>query len=359
MAEHAGDRSLAHIVGGAADTLKDAAWANIAAIRGITGRMRLLALNALIEAAHAGDKGAGFSVVAQEVKEVAAEIERLAAGLGDDVGARADDLRQAVAALSAEAQAERYTDLALNAVEIIDRNLYERTCDVRWWATDSAMVDCALAPSPERAAHASRRLGVILSSYTVYIDLWLCDLSGKVIANGRPDRFPGVIGMDVSSERWFSAGRNLASGDDFVAADIERAAALNGAQVATYVAQVRENGDAHGRPLGLLAIHFDWEPQARAVVQGVRLAPAEAARSRVLLLDARGRVIASSDGRGALQEIFPLETGSGPSGAYQAANGRLIAYHLTPGYETYRGLGWYGVIEHHPERGAAAQRSAA
>ena len=50
------------------------------------------------------------------------------------------------------------------------------------------MVDCALAPSPENAAHASRRLGVILSSYTVYIDLWLCDLSGKVIANGRPDR---------------------------------------------------------------------------------------------------------------------------------------------------------------------------
>ena len=28
-------------------------------------------------------------------------------------------------------------NLALNAIELIDRNLYERTCDVRWWATDS------------------------------------------------------------------------------------------------------------------------------------------------------------------------------------------------------------------------------
>ena len=24
---------------------------------------------------------------------------------------------------------------------------------------------------------------------------------------------------------------------------------------------------------------------------------------------------------------------------------RLVAFALTPGYETYRGLGWYGVIE--------------
>jgi hypothetical protein len=30
------------------------------------------------------------------------------------------------------------------------------------------------------------------------------------------------------------------------------------------------------------------------------------------------------------------------------AAGRLIAFHLTPGYETYRGLGWYGVIEQLP-----------
>ena len=37
-------------------------------------------------------------------------------------------------------------DLSLNAIELIDRNLYERTCDVRWWATNSAVVDCAASP---------------------------------------------------------------------------------------------------------------------------------------------------------------------------------------------------------------------
>jgi len=27
-----------------------------------------------------------------------------------------------------------------------------------------------------------------------------------------------------------------------------------------------------------------------------------------------------------------------------------VAFHLTPGYETYRGLGWYGVIAQRPAK---------
>jgi hypothetical protein len=94
---------------------------------------------------------------------------------------------------------------------------------------------------------------------------------------------------------------------------------------------------------GELGIHFDWEPQARAVVDGVRLSPEEAARSRVLLLDARGRILASSDGRGELEENLALDRRGAVSGV-RAQGGGLIAFHVTPGYETYRGLGWSGVI---------------
>jgi len=345
MATQAG-QSLGIVVDQAAESLKEAARTNIAAIQNITRRMRLLALNAQIEAAHAGQKSAGFAVVAQEVKAVAGEIETLAASLGGDVGARVDDLRDAVAGLASAARGDRFVDLALNAVEIIDRNLYERTCDVRWWATDSAVVDCAAAPRPETVARAERRLGVILSAYTVYLDLWLCDLAGRVIANGRPQRF-AARGADASRTRWFSKAKGLASGDDFAVAEIDRCAELGGAQVATYVASVREGGAAHGKPLGFLAIHFDWEPQARSVVEGVRLTADEAAQSRVLLLDADHRVIAGTRGA-ALGEAVPLATGGRASGLYADNSGRLIAFHRTPGYETYRGMGWFGVIEYAP-----------
>jgi hypothetical protein len=232
-------------------------------------------------------------------------------------------------------------DLSLNAIELIDRNLYERTCDVRWWATDSAVVDCAAAPSPATVNYVSERLGVILGAYTVYLDLWLCDLDGNVIANGRADKFK-VIGQNVGSARWFREARDLLSGDDYVASDVECQPLLGNAQVATYCASVRAAGKAKGKPLGVLAIHFDWEPQARAIVQGVRVGDND--KARVLLVDSNFRVIAASDGKGLLSERVQLSMKSGRCGFYHDHSGGLVAYHATPGYETYQGLGWFGVI---------------
>ncbi|HUI97334.1 MAG TPA: methyl-accepting chemotaxis protein [Xanthobacteraceae bacterium] len=337
-------RALTGIVAEAADAVSSLTDTNIRIIQSITDRMRILALNALIEAARAGEHGRGFSVVAGEVRSVSTQIAELASELQQNLSGRIGALKEATEQVAAQARSERLVDLALNAIEIADRNLYERTCDVRWWATDAAVVDCAAAPTQAAADYASKRLGVILSSYTVYLDLWLCDLAGRVIANGRPDRYR-VIGAQVGDEPWYARGCDLASGEDYAVADINACALLGGAQVATYVASVREGGDAHGKPLGVLAIHFDWEPQARAIVQGVRLTPEEAARTRVMLIDAKRRIIAASDGRGILTSEFALRADGGRSGSYTDAAGRLVAFHMTPGYETYRGLGWCGVIE--------------
>jgi hypothetical protein len=93
-------------------------------------------------------------------------------------------LQQVGRRMADEVRGTRLVDLALNAIEITDRNLYERTCDVRWWATDAAVVEAARHPAPETLAHASRRLAVILGAYTVYLDLWICDASGRVLAGG-------------------------------------------------------------------------------------------------------------------------------------------------------------------------------
>jgi len=350
LAQSSGDgrRALTGVVAEAADAVSSLTDSNIQIIQSITGRMRILALNAMIEAARAGEHGRGFSVVAGEVRTVSTQIEELASELQQSLSGRISALKEATGQVAEQARAERMVDLALNAIEIADRNLYERTCDVRWWATDAAVVDCAAAPTQAAVDYACRRLGVILSSYTVYLDLWLCDLEGRVIANGRPDRYR-MAGAQVGGEPWYARGRNLASGEDYAVADINACGLLGGAQVATYVASVREGGDARGRPIGVLAVHFDWEPQARAIVQGVRLTPEEATRTRVMLVDANRKIIAASEGKGILTTAFPFEAGGRPSGSQTDASGRLVAFHLTPGYETYRGLGWYGVIEQRPQ----------
>ncbi len=324
--------------------VKGSTSAKIDEIHQITNGLRMLALNALIEAARAGEQGRGFSVVAAEVREISTRVGRIAGQFSAELGQQIDALEAMTLAMSTQAAGQRLVDLALNAIEIVDRNLYERTCDVRWWATDSAVVDALSDPSPELAAFASRRLGVILGAYTVYIDLWLCDRDGRVVASGRPDRF-AVAGQSVRHEPWFTRAMSLPSGDDFIVADITRCGALGDAQVATYATAVRQGATMHGAPLGVLAIHFDWEPQARAIVEGVRLSPEEAARSRVMLVDARQRIIASSDGRGVLTEQVAFDAGGQRSGFVTDKAGTTTAFHLTPGYETYRGLGWYGVIQ--------------
>ena len=44
-------------------------------IQKITNQMKMLALNALIESSRAGAQGAGFAVVAQEVRNVGQQVE--------------------------------------------------------------------------------------------------------------------------------------------------------------------------------------------------------------------------------------------------------------------------------------------
>ena len=308
----------------------------------------LLSLNARIEAGRAGAAGAAFGVVAAEMGVVSSQVSAVSKELRAAVDDNVTRIKEAGAELVAEFRGARFTDLALNAIEIIDRNLYERSCDVRWWATDSAVVDALQDPTAERLAYAADRLATILRSYTVYLDLWVIDRNGIVVANGRPGAYRRAVGANVAHEAWFRNAMALTSGDDFVVADVAANPVLDGAASATYATAIRKGGAANGRPLGVLGIFFDWAPQAAAVVEGVALSDEERAQARALLLDAEGRVIAASDGAGILSEVFTLRTEGRPRGHYVEPE-RVVAFARTPGYETYKGLGWYGAIEYRLE----------
>ncbi|WP_322105259.1 methyl-accepting chemotaxis protein [Paraburkholderia sp. J41] len=330
--------------------VKRLAFGKIGDINDINRETTFLALNALIEAARAGDAGKGFAVVANQVKHVSTRISDITTGLNKELAgslSKLTELGDSMIERMRSQDGQRYTDLALNMIDIVDRNLYERSCDVRWWATDSAVVGCLVNGTAAAAEHACSRLKVILDSYTVYRDLWVVDADGVVVANGRHTTY-AVRGQNVAGAEWYKSAMKTASGSHYVASDVQTFALLRNAQVATYSTAIREGGAVNGRVLGALVIFFDWAPQAEAVVKGVRLSEQEWGRSRCMIVDSSFRVIAASDGAGILSDRFPLLTGGQSSGFYHGVDGAMVAFAATPGYETYQGLGWYGVISQKP-----------
>jgi hypothetical protein len=305
----------------------------------ITSQVTILALNATIEAARAGDAGRGFAVVATEVKHLAAQ----AADASKELGA----IRSGTSELQrrfTEKECDRLMEMSQTLVQLIVRNLYERTADVRWWATDDALFRCMESLDRASIDHAVERLGLINRFYSVYLNLVLVGIDGKIMACSQPGKFPRVTGANISKLHWFRKAMSTTSGNQYVVDDIAYDSLHGDKLTAVYAATVRKGGKIDGKIVGVLGVIFDWENQSKTIVQKEpSLSEDEWKYSRVILLDQRMRIIAASDNHGVLLP-FELQLTGQQKGHYFNADHELIAYAKTLGYQEYDGLGWYAVI---------------
>ncbi|MEM7619491.1 MAG: methyl-accepting chemotaxis protein [Pseudomonadota bacterium] len=307
--------------------------------QGVANQTKLLALNATIESARAGDSGRGFAVVAAEVKTLATQAGVSAKSFEKSVVTRIENSIE-LAELLLE---QRAKDIAKSMVQLIVRNLFERTADVRWWATDTAFWKALSNPEDQSGVtFAGERLDAINRYYTIYKDLVLTDPSGQIVANANSS-YANIIGENVSNTKWFPGAMATSSGDEYVVDDVEVLPSYKNEAVLCYAAAVREGGKPDGQILGVLGAYFDWEEQGRAVVQDEPpLSELEWKKTRVLLLDSKGICIAASDGQDIYKQ-FPFEHNNQSSGTYQDGQ-KMVVFFKTIGYEEYDGLGWYGVV---------------
>lgn len=316
----------------------------------IAKQTNLLALNATIEAARAGEYGKGFAVVAGEVKNLATQATTNAQDLRTQVLSRITTQTGGLTEFFIQRDRERLSEMAQTLVQLIVRNLYERTADVRWWATDDAFYKCMEDMSPENVNHAIKRLGIINRFYSVYMNLVLVAPAGNIVACSKPDAYTACIGGNVARHRWFSAAMTTRSGDDYIVDEIYNDPLHSNQPVAVYSTAVRRGGEINGEVLGVLGVFFDWGEQSRCIVQDEpNLSKEEWARSRVLLLDNNLRIIAASDGRDMLTP-YKLEHKGETKGFYTDSHGNTVAFAKTLGYQEYDGLGWWSVIVQQPPK---------
>lgn len=318
-------------------------------IRRINRTIHILSMNARVEAARAGEAGRGFAVVAEELSGLAASTERTVEAIEATSKSITGELNAVAERLSKDATDNRLCDLALNAIDLIDRNLYERSCDVRWWATDSAVVEAAKLPGAENLRTVSQRLGQILDSYTVYFDLVLADLDGRILANGRPQQWPHSRGAIVADSTWFRSALATHSGTQFGFESVHSSPLVGGQNVLVYSCTVRDGGTVHGKPLGVLGIVFRWDALGPETLKRIPLSPREAGMTRAVIVDEGGRVLADPD----LQRIGDVLAFEGREALFSqprsATTARVagtdwrIGHARSPGFETYA-TGWHCLL---------------
>lgn len=133
-------------------------------------------------------------------------------------------------------------------------------------------------------------------------------------------------------------------GADYAACGIEALTQMQHAPLTAYSTAIREGARADRQGAGHARDFLRLAPQAGAVVKGVRLREEEWTRTRCMIVDSAFRVIAASDGQDLLTERFRLQVDGRQTGSYQAGDGTIVSFAATPGYETYHGLGWHGLI---------------
>jgi hypothetical protein len=186
--------------------------------------------------------------------------------------------------------------MAALGVDIMDRNLYERANDNRWWALTPTFRTTLAAgtPSPAEASEIGRILATINGLYTVYSTLFVFDATGRVVADSR-NGSSGMVGEKLTGPHIDAAlaGRNTQA---YSVSAFEPTPLYDGQPTYIYCGSIL--APDFSRTVGGVAIVFDGAPQFRQMLLDVlplNDSGAPYPGSFAAFVNAAGTVIASTD----------------------------------------------------------------
>jgi chemotaxis signal transduction protein len=204
--------------------------------------------------------------------------------------------------------------LARLAADIMDRNLYERANDCRWWAL-SPVLRRVLAAPPD-AAGAVEMAGVldhINRLYTVYSRLVVFDSDGHVRAVSRGNAAEGQadapadarVGSAVPAG-WLGAVRDLQHSQQYAVSPFEDTALHGNGPTYVYLAAIHAPGERRSLAGGI-AIVFNSRDELATMLRDVFAGQAGCAA----FVDAQGRVLAATDAALGAAFAGPLDAAGG------------------------------------------------
>ena len=215
--------------------------------------------------------------------------------------------------------------------------------------SDKKLIESSLA---NLVTVACTRLEDIRSSYTLYRDLVLVDMSGKVIATANIDSREKLLGFNISEEVWFKEALKTIDGTEYFVQDFSKSKLEdNGSLI--YSTAIRDKGDEKGDVIGVLGVLFDFQGECQIVLNDSL--PKDRNGETLdgwfsFFTNNQGRVICSSD-----QDFIPpglvphvpkshrILRNKGDfkfSTAVFCGINCLIVSHKSEGFDDYDGLEW-------------------
>ena len=217
-------------------------------------------------------------------------------------------------------------------IDILIRNLYERTADIGFLATDNVLAKYVAGETGNLAAIRTR-LNDYRSKYTVYDEIILLDANGQVLAQVDP-QFPLTHSVDPLIEQTLQT-------DGYV--ETFRYSDLRPGKRRALVYSRRILHPTTNAVIGLLCLCFNFEEEMAGIF---RSHCDQHGRSVMLLLNADNKVIESSDPLWVPLDVeVPVNTECSMS--LQTFSGReyLIRTFEAEGYQGYMGpSGWRGQV---------------
>ena len=304
--------------------------------------IKLISLNGIVFASKLGKRGVALGPVFEQITET-----------GDFATSKMEELLREMAYGELRLNLQTLETFSKQAIDLIDRNLFERSAAIRWWATDKFFWKALSEPTEENLQAAGRRLRDINSSYSMYRNLVLSSNMGRILAASNPELVPDIRDARVADHLWFTKAMRSKNSGEYTVQDVGPTDLERGSRSSLiFSGAVRNGGSRSGEVIGVLGSLFDWVTESGKILK--TCLPKDRHGKRIqgciaFYASRSNEVIETSDAQtiplGSSPEL-PIEhrelaPGESASGVFRLGDHvYIMGSSRSKGYREYQGLGW-------------------